>query len=956
MITDTDFLSAVLPQEGTYCVTGIDNNGTVQNVFVNDIQSIQEQGQKLVAEKTNAFFALASYKEDEQGGYRRKQEYSQWLKSFWIDVDCGEGKDYPDQATGLEALEQFIDDTGLPTPYIINSGNGLHVYWLLEEYVGVDEWRPVARRLKAACRKFKFNVDFSVMSDTARVLRIPGTCNFKDLDNPKAVQINQRGEMTTLDAFATVLDSLDLPKEREPKKRVDMSQLSETAKALIGNKTSKFSKIARKSLKDEGCKAIKHILTNPEQVDEPLWRAGLSIAWACEDGEKSIHLMSKGHPDYDPDETYEKASLTLGPYTCEVISEIAPDACEGCTQNCTSPIQIGAEIKRAPDEQLFAEPQEMPEGDGSLNNQVVQKALFKPPFPYFRGANGGIYREEGSGDEKVEILVYDYDLYPVKRLHDPNDGESIVLRLHLPQDGVREFTVPAKKLMATDSFRDILGSEGVVAGGKQMKEIMDYTIRFTKELQKKHKAQLARLQYGWDEQRESIIIGPTCITPKGEEHNPASSTTSDLHKYFTPKGSLEKWKEAFNVFAKPGMEPLQIAAGAGFGALLMPFTGLSGATINLISNESGTGKSTAGYLALSIYGDPREAALIADDTHLAKLHRIGVMNNLPVMSDEMTNISPELLSSMLYSISQGRARHRMEKDVNRERKNITSWKTIFITNSNSSMMSKLSKGKARPDGEMMRLIELHVDRHYVEGADAILEQMNSNYGLAGPIYAKWCVKNHDKITGMLDKQRKRFLDMGVDKRMEERFWISIFTTDLVGLRIAQGLGLHDYPLDELEKWMVKKLLSLRAEVKAEVVEANTLVGEFLMDHSNGILAIGTKINPRSGDNVWMPSRSAKLIARFELENNKMFIAKKAFREYCVNRQFTEAEALKSCAAADAPFRYIKTGKKRMMAGTSITAPGVECHMFECSPEESAEIFSAIDEADVKDILDGEMES
>ena len=941
MTTDTDFLRAVLPETGTYCVTSIDNKGTVHNVFVNDIEEIEKQGKRLVAEKTNAFFALASYKKDEQGDIRRKQDYSQWLKSFWIDVDCGEGKDYPDQTTGLEALNKFIEEASLPDPFIVNSGNGLHVYWLLTEYVSTEDWRPVARKLKAACRKFKFGVDFSVMSDTARVLRIPGTCNFKDLSNPKAVVLSTKGKQVSLGEFESILDSLDLPKEKAPAKRVDPSSLSETAKALIGNKTSKFSKIARKSLKDEGCSAIKYILTNPEDVDEPLWRAGLSIAWACEDGEKAIHRMSKGHSDYDPDETHEKASLTLGPYTCEVIREINPDVCANCEQTCTSPIQLGSEVRRA-DSQLFEEPDE--EQDGSISTQVVAKALFKPPYPYFRGANGGIYREEGTGDEKVEITVYDYDLYPVKRLNDPVDGESIVFRLHLPQDGMREFVVPAKEMMSTDALRKILGSQGVVAGARQMKEIMDYTIRFTKELQRLQKAQLARMQFGWSEDKEEFIVGTRTYSKKGVEHNPPSSATSEIINHLDPKGSIDEWKEAYNVFAREGMEPLQTAALAGFGAPLMEFTGLAGTTINLISNESGTGKSTAGYLALSVFGDPKETSLIAEDTHLSKLHRIGVMNNLAVMSDEMTNIPPDLLSNMLYSISQGRSRHRMEKDANRERKNVTSWKTIFITNSNASMMSKLSKAKARPDGEMMRLMEIHVKRNFIPGADRVLAKVDSNYGMAGDLYARWLVKNRDDIPALIDKQKDKFLK-AVGNNMEERFWIGTFSSILVGGRIAQKLGLHDYDLDALERWMINYLKSLRIEVKSEVVEANTLVGEFLMDHSNGIMALGTKINPRTGDNIWMSSRSAKLIARFELEDNLMYISKKAFREYCVSRQFTETEALDECKAEDSPYRYVKTVKKRMMAGTAIAAPGVNAHVFECAPEESAELFKAIEKAE-----------
>lgn len=945
MTTDTDFLRAVLPDQGTYCVTGI-KDGVAQNIFVDDIDSIHAEAQKLVDNKVNAFYAMATYQKDESGELRRKQSQTQWLKSFWIDVDCGEDKPYKNQTDGLIALRNFQEETELPSPFIINSGNGLHAYWLLKEYIDTERWKPVARKLKAACKKFGFDVDRSVMSDSARVLRIPDTCNFKDPDNPKAVTVDQRGTMTTIEEFEALLDDLGLPKEKAPTKRVNMNELSETAKALIGNKVSKFSKIVRKSVKDEGCNAIKEIVTNQEGIDEPLWRAGLAIAWACEDGDKAIHLMSKKHPDYDPDETVEKASLTLGPYTCETIREINPDLCEGCTQTCTSPIQLGAEVKRDPSE-LFAAPEEIivPEPDGSISTQIVQKALFKPPFPYFRGANGGIYKEEGSGDEKVEIQVYEYDLYPVKRITDPNDGESIVLRLHLPQDGMREFTIPAKKLMASDSFREILGSEGVVAGAKQMKEIMDYTIRFTKELQRKQKAEEARLQYGWTDDKEAFVVGPTAYNKKTAEHNPASSTTSDMHRDFIPRGNLEEWKEAFDVFNHKGMEPLQLAALAGFGAPLMPFTGLAGGTtINLISNESGTGKSSAGLAALSIFGDPQRSMMISDDTYLARLHRIGTMNNLVCMSDEMTNIAPDVLSNLLYSISQGRARHRMEKDTNRERKNISTWKTILLTNSNASYMSKLSKAKARPDGEMMRLMELHVNRVQIPGADALIEKFQTNYGVAGQVYAPWLARHRDDFPEALDKQKGIFLEE-LGQNMAERFWIGTMSSILVGGKGSQKLGLHEFDLPHLQDWCFDRIKGLRNEVKDEVVDADSLVGDFLMDHSNAILALGTKINPRTGDNIWMNSRSAKLVARFELEDNTMYIAKKAFREYCVNRQFTETEALKEASREDSPFRFIKTIKKRMMAGTNISAPAVNCHVFKCSEEESAELFKVLDEQD-----------
>lgn len=954
-----DFLDAVLPQSGPYCAVGISNAGKIRHYFVESKDKVVEKAEALTAKGINAYFAVASFKE---GTSSRTQENSAQMKAFWLDLDCGDEKGYASQDEALSALPEFIRKVNLPEPLIVNSGNGVHVYWPLHEEIDSEVWRRIARKLKAACRLFGLEADPAVTSDSARILRVPTTANFKDPSNPKTVcVIGDKYEVTTAEDIEENLDALDLPKERATT-RPDV-ELSATAKALLGARTTKFSKIARRSVKGTGCNAISHIIQNQDGVDEPLWRAGLSIAWACEDADTAIHKMSRKHSGYTPESTIEKAKLTKGPYTCATIDDLLPGICDNCPHKgkISSPIQLGNEVKRDEDGLFMldvpAEPEPTPESspepspepspESGLEVEVLdadEKVKgFKPPFPYFRAKDGGVYREDGTGDEATEIKVYEYDLYPFKRIMDPNDGESVVFRHHLPRDGMREFTVPLTELMSTDQFRSAFGREGVVAPPSQMKELMNYSIRFAKELQKLQKAQEARLQFGWDDKREKFIVGNRAYCSGGAtEHNPASSTTADLMRHFEPKGNLDDWRAAVNVFAREGMEAQQLVVGAGFASPLMAFTGVAGAAINLISGKSGTGKSSAGLLALGIYGCPDTTAMMQGDTYLAKLHRMGVMSSMPVMTDEVTNIKADELSNLLYAVSQGRARHRMEKDSNRERKNITSWRTIFLTNSNASLKSKLAYAKARPDGEMMRLLEIQVPEVPVKGADVLIDKCKYNhYGRAAEIYIPWVVENIDKLPEIYDKERDRIYAR-VGKHSAERFWVSMIAMILVGLRIAQKLGLHDYDLVYLEDWVCNFLLTQRDEVKAESVLADDLVGEFLMDHSNGILAIGPSINPRSGDNIWMPARSSKLVARFELEENLMYIAKKPFREYCVQRQFMESEALKEASREGSSFRYVKTTKKRMMAGTAITSPGVDAHVFQCAPEEADAIFDALD--------------
>lgn len=954
-----EFLDAVLPEKGAYCVVGI-HNSKVRQLFVDTKGEIAERAADLVERGVNAYFAVASFSE---GSKKRTQENAAWMKSFWLDLDCGPGKDYPSQEDALKALPDFIRKANLPAPLLVNSGNGVHVYWPLHDEIDSAAWMRIARKLKAACRELGLNADPAVTADAARILRVPTTVNFKDPDNPKTVHVmGDKYEVSYAEDIERSLDALGLPEDRPVAH--EKAELSETAKALIGAKTSKFSKIARRSISGSGCNAISYIIQNQDGLDEPLWRAGLSVAWACEDGEKAIHKMSSKHSAYDPKATLEKAQLTKGPYTCATIEGIMPSLCEGCPHRgkITSPIQLGSEVKRDENgmfmvelpKQEESEPEPAPEEAEATATvkeplQVEEEPSedeeevkgFKPPFPYFRAKGGGIYREEGEGDEAREIKVYEYDLYPFKRIVDPNDGESVAFRLHLPIDGLREFTIPLVNIMASDQLRNALAYQGVVASAAQMKEIMSYSIRFVKELQKIQKAHQARLQFGWDDKREGFIVGNRTYRPNGKiEHNPASSTTADLIHHLDIRGNLDDWKAAANVFARPGMEPLQLAVGAGFAAPLMPFTGVSGVTFNLISNGSGTGKTMAGRVALAMYGRPDGLMLHRHDTHAARLHRIGVMNNLPVLTDEMTNVNADELSNLIYSVSQGRGRHRMERDSNRERKNLSTWKTIFITNSNASFTGLLAKAKSRPDGEMMRLIEMTVDRHEVDGAKKLDKLLETSHGHAGDIFIRWLVENNSDIAKLYDKECER-IEKKIGRRMEERFWIDSFAMKMVGLRIGVHLNLVDYDLVHLLDWICNWIVERREELKENISTASGLIGEFLMDNANSILAVGTRINPRSGDNVWMPSRSGRLVARFELDENLMYISKKAFREYCVDRQFTESEALKEASKHSSSFQFLKTVKKRMMAGTSITAPGVDAHVFKCDPEEAEAVFEAV---------------
>ena len=115
-----------------------------------------------------------------------------------MDIDCGPAKGVPDekgrikgyldQTIGLQEFQKFCAAVGLPKPILVNSGYGIHAYWLLEETLSRLEWEPLSQRLRELCVEHGLIVDSSVF-EASRVLRIPGTYNFKDKENPKPVEV-----------------------------------------------------------------------------------------------------------------------------------------------------------------------------------------------------------------------------------------------------------------------------------------------------------------------------------------------------------------------------------------------------------------------------------------------------------------------------------------------------------------------------------------------------------------------------------------------------------------------------------------------------------------------------------------------------------------------------------------------------------------------------------------------
>jgi hypothetical protein len=938
MTSRTSFFSAVLASEGMYCVVGL-KKGVPRQTFVETAEEIDGVVDGLMSQGFDAYFGCAKYANPIDG---RTMQNAKWFKAFWLDLDCGDAKPYDTQTTALTALRAFVDATGLPKPTIVNSGRGVHVYWTLTETIGYNDWKPTAEAFKKFCAQHKLHADPAVTADGARILRVPYTLNYKDTP-PNKVTVVLESQPTTFNRFKEIIGAGQVDEDptqpfATPAHRRPMDA---TTRALMGNSISKFGTIMRKAAQGKSCAQLVHIYKNQQEIDEPLWRAGLSIAVNCEDGELAIHKISHAHDEYDPQVTKVKADVLLGkPYKCSTFENLNPEGCKECPHkgNITSPIQIGAQIAEAK-----AEDNIVVMRNATLEEEITVE-IPEYPFPYFRGRSGGVYRrgnpnakkkttkkqEDEEDDDERDQLIYEYDFYVVKRLTDPDAGESLWMRLHMPKDGIREFSCPLSSVLSKEKFREVIAYQGVTALNKKLDALMSYVTRWVNELQQTAEAEKARQQFGWCEDDTKFVIGNREITSSGVNYSPSSSATAHLATMYTKKGTVHEWSKVADNYARKGNEVRAFTLFAGFGSALFKFTKLNGAIIHLTNNGSGVGKTTIQHMVNSIWGHPVETLLNQDDKYLARMHRISVLGNIPATIDELTNMPDSEVSMTAYGLTHGRGRNRMQSQVNAERLNILRWSLIAITSGNKSLYDQLFNLKDFPEGELMRILEFNVSKNddmSKTESDSAFNGMYENYGIAGEMFIRYVIANLPEVKEMIAKIQRKF-DKAAGITQRERFWSATVACALAAGIITKKLNLHNIDVGAIYQWAVETIGRMRVEVRPGVTGPLAHLGLFLNRYNNNMLIINSTVDKRSGlTEAPVREPRGELISRFEPDTKQLFISVKILREWCSENQVSYKALVDDLNSLGAGMGIVK---KAMSRGSDMSTPAVSALVVDCA--------------------------
>lgn len=792
----------------------------------------------------------------------RASENAVKMKAIFIDSDLVDGKSEEDKDKGyenpkafVEALAAFLKATGLPKPTIIvASGGGFHMYWTLVRALTIEEWMPLAYALAEATRRHGFKCDTQCTIDAARVLRVPGTKNYKydpprpvtmagnpvehDYSNEKITAILEPYKVqvpyTVLNASMTILP---------PKTPIQgMSELA------AGIDTSSLQPVKLDSLVFTCGFIAEALATGGQNFQNPLWNLTTLISTFTEGGRADAHRMASGHASYGPGETdelfdrkmEEKVAKNLGWPKCATIKASGCTACAVCPKfiENRSPLnyaeKVGQTQPQAPGG--FTNPQPVTQ-QGNQQPATVTRLVVPgtgqhdPDLPdnYLRTNTGVILYPQYQDDGTATWVPVTH--YPMSDPWMQRDPWSLNFTTETEYGKTSQISVPLKDV-GTAEMRKALQEQGFMVTGNSrgFALLSDFIMAWIRKLQTTKDSILTSVPFGWQAkggQTQGFVFGGKLHTPQGEEL--ASNTDPELQRQFSPEGDRLPWVGAAQMITRQGRPALDAILASAFAGPLVRFTGHSGLLMSAFSIESGIGKSTALKIAQAVWGDPVKAVQSLSDTQNSVLNKLGELRSLPIYWDELkSEEDSKKFVDTVFRLTLGKEKSRMTSKVTQRTPG--TWQTMMVAASNDSLMDAIAFKTRTTTAGIYRVFEYTVAKPVAGApgqidptlAQRVIAKLHDNYGVIGMEYASYLGSNWQKV----EQDMALMLSLvGKEVAMspDERFWIATIAVVLQGARYANELGFTQINETALKLFMYQTLADMRSQRKAQPVDMRNVV-------------------------------------------------------------------------------------------------------------------------------------
>lgn len=797
----------------------------------------------------------------------RSQHNAAALRSLWIDLDVTgsnkAGKGYATTAEALDALSAFLQAKNLPPPsaLVASGSGGVHVYWIGTKNLPPSAWQPLAEGLKQAILDFGLKADAGCTIDCARVLRVPGTRNYKgtpptetkllrlapaekDYDLQAAfAHIAAAAPAATKSITSTISPNTYFDPAVFPKRAPVTETLSEGIERFERDRPLQ----ARPLFKE--CGFLREALrTGGKDYGQPLWNLTTLCATFIEEGQKLAHAMGDKHPGYTRESTdelwerklRERKEKGLGWPSCRTIRDNGCTSCATCPHFTQGKTPLHLSSPRP-------EPGELALVTAAVTPAVEQQNLHLPKgYVLYEGVvTKMVPVEQASGPpvpQPAKLLCS--RVYRPFLQHEPVYSLCFTATTDLGRT--------ADVQLPTTSFAEnpakALAGFGVMYYSENKKYLEGFLTSWVAQLQAEQRA-VEQQPMGWYEddhgKKMGFIYGGT-VFMKGGHERPAGIKDATVKKVWCPKGDPDVWWRAYHMVKQEGRPELEVLMATGFAGPLMRSLGTETAAISAFG-ETGARKSTAARVGQAVWANHKQARESAMTTPKSAVEKLGYLRNITLFWDEVKGESEQKAAYEVCFGQDGIAGGKLNRDSSQRGK--AEWQTLMVICANISFSEYVVKQSGGMHaGGLVRCLEFRVNKPLDGGpgqidtrtADRLMLELESNFGHMGIKYAQLLASDPDAVDKLTGEVFDNFAAR-VNQKIDERRWIGACVAIISGAILANQLGTN-FDVEAIRDYLVGVYNDNRTKRQEANLDehglqwkAQDLLGQFLRDyHGNTV--------------------------------------------------------------------------------------------------------------------------
>lgn len=334
------------------------------------------------------------------------------------------------------------------------------------------------------------------------------------------------------------------------------------------------------------------------------------------------------------------------------------------------------------------------------------------------------YRFDSRDMQRIPVVACSHPIMPVEILKNVDTSEEKITLAYFKSASWQHITVDRSTCANTNKIVDVLSQYGVEVTSDNAKNLVRYISDCVgyNPVALAPKKSINRL--GW--------VG-TAFTPYEQDIRYEGGMEYEaVFKNVSEKGDFEAWKALCSDLRKN--IPLRMMMAASFASVLLEPLKVLPFVLHLWGT-TGTGKTVALMVAMSVWGNPRMGGLVKtmNMTKNAIMRHAAFLCSIPFAGDELQTIKDKWqgnFDQLIYQVTEGVDRGRAKAYGGVE--DTKTWKNSFIF-TGEEPITKVNSG----GGSKNRVIEIAIDGQLVADGHYVSSVVQENYGFAGKKFVEY---------------------------------------------------------------------------------------------------------------------------------------------------------------------------------------------------------------------------